>query len=78
MYRLAAAQGYLPAMCSMGDIYANDEGVQHDYVQAYMWYDLAAAGGKEDAGKLRDLIAEKMTPDQIAEAQRLSYKCKSL
>ena len=77
LYLLSAAQGYLPAMCSIGDIYGNGEGIEQDCVKAYMWYNLAAAGGKKDACKLRDLIAEKMTPEQIAEAQILSNEWRS-
>ena len=34
--------------------------------------DLAAAQGGEEAQKARELIAELMTPDQIAEAQRMA------
>ena len=33
---------------------------------------LAAAQGFEEAQKVHDIVASKMTPDQIAEAQRLS------
>ena len=37
-----------------------------------MWLNLAAAQGHEKAIKLRDVVARLMTPDQIAEAQRLA------
>jgi len=53
----------------LGAIY---EYSQHDYVQAHMWYSLAAARGNEPAAEDCDLLAEKMTPDQIAESQRLA------
>jgi hypothetical protein len=33
---------------------------------------LAASKGDEDGRKNRDMVAKKMTPTQIAEAQRLS------
>ncbi|MCP4305501.1 MAG: hypothetical protein GY788_11610 [bacterium] len=33
---------------------------------------LAAAQGDEDARKNRDSIAKQMTPDQVAEAQRMA------
>jgi hypothetical protein len=39
---------------------------------AYRWANLAAAQGHEDAAKRREYLAEKMTPEQIAEAQKLS------
>ena len=48
-----------------------------DYVQAHMWYNLAAArmppGEERDtAVEIRDTIAKRMTPAQVAEAQRLA------
>jgi hypothetical protein len=41
-----------------------------------MWFNLAGAAGNADAGKNRDIIAGKMTPYQIAEAQRLAREWK--
>ncbi len=41
-----------------------------------MWWDLAAAQGNKEALKLRDLMAEKMTPAQLADAQRLAREWK--
>ena len=43
-----------------------------DYVQAHKWFNLAAAQGAADATKHRDIVAAKMTPAQIAEAQKLA------
>jgi len=43
-----------------------------DYVQAYMWLNLAAAQGNAQAARNRDLAAAKMTSDQIAQAQALA------
>jgi TPR repeat protein len=63
---LAQAQWYLGAMYEAG------RGVPKDDVLAYMWYDLAAAGGESPSAFNRDRIALRMTPDQIAEAQRLA------
>ena len=41
-----------------------------------MWFNLAGAGGDADGVKNRDLIASKMTADQISEAQRLAREWK--
>jgi S1-C subfamily serine protease len=35
-----------------------------------MWFNLAAAGGHKDGPKNRDFVAAKMTPAQLAEAQK--------
>jgi hypothetical protein len=53
-------------------MYAIGRGVPKDYVLAYKWHNLAAAQGYEKAKKNRDILHTMMTPQQIAEAQRLS------
>ena len=53
-------------------MYANGPRLAQDYVQAHKWFNLSAASGNADALKNRDLVASKMTPAQIAEAQRLA------
>ena len=53
-------------------MYDNGQGVPQDYVQAHMWFNLAAAQGNKLATKNRDRIARRMTPTQLAEAQRLA------
>lgn len=39
-------------------------------IEAHKWLNLAAAQGREYAAALRDLIAKKMTPQELAEATR--------
>ena len=57
----------------LGTMYASgDQGVPKDYVQAYMWYNLAASQGDPNSMKQRDDIARLMKGDQLAQAQRLS------
>lgn len=60
----------------IGLMYEEGRGVPRDYVRAYMWYSLAVTNGWEPGAHDRDQIAEKMTPDQIAEAQRLAKEWK--
>jgi hypothetical protein len=71
-YRLAAAQGDADAQYKLGVLYVFGSGVSQSKVDAYFWWDLAAARGRVDAKRFKDLIAEKMTREQIAEAQRRS------
>ncbi len=66
---------------SLGTMYDHGHGVPQDYAQAHMWYNLAAshaedAATREMAVKNRDEVAAKMTPDQIAEAQRMASEWK--
>jgi TPR repeat protein len=69
--RKAAEQGYTPAQAHLGVLYWNGQGVQQDVVLAYMWLSLAAVNEPDAVGE-RDLAASQMTPDEIAEAQRLA------
>lgn len=62
----ADAQGYL------GFCYNTGNGVPRDYVEAYKWYNLASAQGDEYAKSNLAIIERQMTPEQIAEAQKLS------
>lgn len=71
-YKLAAEQGHASAQNNLGVMYKKGKGVPEDYVEAYKWYNIAASQGEENAQKNRDILREIMTPDQIAEGQRLS------
>ena len=53
-------------------MYKQGLGVLQDYPLAHMWFNLAASQGWTNARISRDQLAEKMTPAQIAEAQRLA------
>jgi hypothetical protein len=87
-------QGNDAARSSLGLMYEAGRNVPQDYVQAHVWFNLAAsqnsfgvgsAAGlpnslesafQEAAIKARDRVASKMTPEQIAEAQRLAREWK--
>jgi TPR repeat protein len=74
-YRRAADQGHAKAQYNLGVMYADGTGVPQDFVTAHMWLNLAAAhlnpGPDHDrAVERRDSIAAKMTPGQVAEAQK--------
>jgi TPR repeat protein len=74
-YRLAAEQGDMTAQLRLGFMYATGEagdGGPEDDVLAYMWANLAAAQGSSAAPSVKNSIEERMTREQIAEAQRMS------
>jgi TPR repeat protein/3-methyladenine DNA glycosylase Tag len=75
-YRLAAEQGNASAQASLGLMYEKGQGVLQDYVQAHMWFNLAGVDGNAVAAERRGAVADKMTPEQIAEAQRLAREWK--
>lgn len=72
-----APGGFSPAMAAdalfeLGLSYSIGDGVPQDLVLAHKWLNLAAMSGSERARSIRAEIASCMTPDQIAEAQRLA------
>ena len=71
-FQKAADQGYPTAQAELGRLYAFGRGTPPDYVQARMWIALAAKGGDTSANKYADIIAAKMTPDEISKAQKLA------
>ena len=75
-YRKAAEQGDAGAQYNLGFMYFNGSGVPQDFVQSYFWFGLAASRASGDAYKLasdaRDLVAKKLTPDKLMEAQRMT------
>ncbi len=75
-YRKAANQGFAPGQQDLGIMYNRGQGVPQDYVQAHQWLNLAATTGDPLAVQNRDSVATKMTPAQIAEAQKLAREWK--
>ena len=66
--RLAAEQGHLRAQYRMGNFYRIGIGVTRDNVSALVWLSLAAAGGHEKANRERKNLADRMTPEELAQA----------
>jgi uncharacterized protein len=73
-YGKAADQGNALAQAHLGLMYEHGYGVPRDPVMARMWLNLAVsrAPSLSMAVKLRNEVAAKMTPAQIAEAKRLA------
>jgi hypothetical protein len=47
-------------------------GAHRDYVQAYVWLSEGIAGGADYLVRWRQILAEKMTPEQVAEAKKMA------
>lgn len=73
-YRQAAEQGHADAQFALGGMYYGGEGGPQDYLQAYAWLSVAAANGAVDAVKHRDILAQKLSQTQFAEAQVLATR----
>ncbi|MBW6487288.1 MAG: sel1 repeat family protein [Syntrophobacterales bacterium] len=77
-YLKAAERGNAQAQFTLGSMYEKGLGVQQDEVQALLWFNLAAAQGFGKAKAARDRITVWMSPEQIAEAQRLAREFRVL
>jgi hypothetical protein len=84
-YRKAAEQGNASGQWGLGSRYASGQGVPRDYIHAHMWFNLALSKLTLSSTDsiIRQLIREeqdrvesKMTPAEIAEAQRLAREWK--
>ena len=68
---IKAKMGNAEAQFRLGIIYAIGEGTPQNAIQAYKWFNLAAAQGNKKAIKGRELLTQGMSSEQIAEGQRL-------
>ena len=74
-YRLAAEQGHSSAQYYTGFMYESGRGVLQDNTIAYMWFDIAASNLSEVGKENKDLIAKKMIPSAISQAQDMATEC---
>lgn len=75
-YRKAADQGNSRAQDNLSRMYEQGRGVQQDLVQAHVWANLAAGRGVDAARVRRDELSGKLTPEQLALAQKLATEWK--
>jgi TPR repeat protein len=73
----AAQQGEPTAQFFLGLLFDKGFGVPQDWVQAEVWLNLAAAQAsakqREYWTRIRDSVAQKLTLDQLAEAQQRAF-----
>jgi len=69
---LVAERGDGEAKLRLGRLSELGLGVPQNYIEAHRWYNLAAAAGTPGAATARDVLAARMSKEQLAEAQRLA------
>jgi TPR repeat protein len=69
---LAAQTGAPDALFELGMLYATGLDVDADLVTAHKWFNLAAARGNASALTYRVELAQEMSAEQVAEAQKLA------
>jgi TPR repeat protein len=57
------------AQFRLGEMLEIGQGVQQDFVLAYLWFSSAASQAHEEAASRRDLIVKRMTPSQLDASQ---------
>lgn len=75
--RKAADQGNPAAQRTLGICYSKGRGVETNHVQAYKWLALAAARDNQNSDDIKvnlSLVERLMTPEQIAEGQKLAHE----
>ncbi len=77
LYRQACEGGSATGCSNYGVMHANGDGVAQDDVRALAWFSLAAFAGDETGQEYGDLIAGRMTENQIASAQSLAQRCET-
>ncbi len=77
-YRKAAEQGSFTAMSYLGGMYVEGKGVPQNFVLAHMWFSIFVDVGQVSlsdrarTARKRHRIAMRMSPAQIAKAQKLA------
>ena len=74
---MAAEQGNTTAQYNLGLMYASGRGVLQDDVLAHMWWNIGGANGDAGGSENRGKIEQRMTREQIADAQARARRCMS-
>jgi len=74
-YRLSVEQGHTDSQYNLGIMYANGDGVRQDNIYAHMWFNIVAMNGDENGAMNRDIIAKRMTKEELVIAQNLAREC---
>lgn len=70
-FRRSAENGYAFAMFSLALLYRDGDGVEQDDIEAHKWFNLASALNFDPRSTFqRDLIARRMSSEEIAEAEK--------
>jgi formylglycine-generating enzyme required for sulfatase activity/TPR repeat protein len=71
-WKAAADEGDAKSQYRLGKLYEEGRSVPQNYVQAHLYYNLAAAQGNDEARAARDAVAGKMVKEELAEARKLA------
>ena len=75
LYLAAAENGHVESQVNLGVVFVKGKSSLQNYIQAHMWFNIAAAQGSRAARDYRDNIAKQMVPQDISTAQQLAQSC---
>ena len=75
LYLAAAENGHIQSQVNLGVVFVRGESSIQNYIQAHMWFNIAASQGNSAARDYRDHIAKQMVPQDISTAQQLAQSC---
>ncbi len=70
----AAEQGDAGAQTILGYMYNVGDGAPQNPILAYVWFDISSITGDKPAKNDRDLVAEKLSSEDLIKAQELSQE----
>lgn len=73
--RVSATHGNPQAQSNLGVAFSRGKGVAQDPIRAYAWLATAAASGDSVAITNRDVVASKLTEQQVIQAKALMIQC---
>jgi len=73
--RQAATHGNAQAQSNLGVAFNMGRGVPQDPIKAYAWLSIAVAAGDSIAATNRDVVARKLSPQQLEQAKGLAKDC---
>ena len=69
-----AVQGNALAQLSLGSMYFRGLGISQDYKSSYIWCSVASSSGNATAISVRNLAAEKLSPEELSDAQEMAIE----
>ena len=69
-FKRAAAMGYDDSQFNLAILYERGDGVPQSFVQAYIWYSIAARGDDEEAAERAEVLRTQLKPAQLSVAER--------
>lgn len=73
-YLRSALLGSRSSQLKVASLYQEGQGMDADLIEAYAWFNIAAAGGNVEAERSREFIATRLSAGDLARAQKRSLE----